>query len=93
MNFTDMVQKEYGTRNWVLARRTKNILARYGTDVVTLSKKQYRELEADLEFMQAPNHPAHAALVRFLESTTLATGLIRNLRAEGFTIERIIGGK
>lgn len=93
MNFTDMVEKEYGTRNWVLARRSKRILERYGSDVITLSKKQYRELEADLDFMKAPEHPAHRTLTQFLESAQLATGLIRNLRANGFTIEAIPGFK
>lgn len=34
-------------KNWVLARRTTNIVARYGSDVVCLSKKQYLQAETD----------------------------------------------
>ena len=34
-----------GGTNWVIARRTPNILARYGDDVICLSKKHYKDAE------------------------------------------------
>ena len=35
--------------NWVIARRTKNIVERYGNDVVTLSSKQHDALQDEYE--------------------------------------------
>lgn len=34
-----------GGSNWVLARRTKRIVERYGEDVICLSPKQYENAE------------------------------------------------
>ena len=46
--FLDWLRKRIG-RNWVIARRSKYIVARYGNDVVTLSSKQYAELQSEYE--------------------------------------------
>lgn len=35
------MQKELGGKNWVIARRTKNIVAKYGKDVKCVTSKQY----------------------------------------------------
>jgi hypothetical protein len=37
-----------GTRNWVVARRTANILTRYGTDVICLSPQQFKKLQTHI---------------------------------------------
>lgn len=42
----DFLRKRFG-KNWVLARRSSNIVARYGSDVVCLSPKQYAQAEDD----------------------------------------------
>lgn len=39
----DVFHNLIGGSNWVLARKTPNILARYGTDVICLSNKKYDE--------------------------------------------------
>lgn len=45
--------------NWVLARRTSRILAKYGESVVCLSPKRYRALEAEFN-AQLPNPEGEA---------------------------------
>ena len=42
------------TKNWVLARRTPRIVARYGDDVVCLTAKQLDQAEADYLNGKAP---------------------------------------
>lgn len=41
----DAFAKIVGGHNWVIARRSPRILARYGSDVVCLTPKQYTEAE------------------------------------------------
>ena len=41
----DEISNAVGSRNWVVARRTKRIIQRYGEDVVCLTEKRYKELE------------------------------------------------
>ncbi len=41
----DAFAKIVGGHNWVIARRTPNILARYGQDVVCLTPKSYQNAE------------------------------------------------
>ena len=43
--YLDFMHARLGS-NWVLARRSARIVARYGEDVKCLSKKEYREVEA-----------------------------------------------
>lgn len=47
-SFSEFLHRKVG-RNWVIARRTPSILARYGSDVVTFSKKQFAALEDEYE--------------------------------------------
>ena len=89
MNITDLIEREHGTRNWVLARRTKAIVERYGEDVVTLSAKQLRELELQLEYTMAPDHPMCALIEKLIAEQYPAAGFIRALRAEGYRIEKV----
>jgi hypothetical protein len=87
--FGEIVKREYGTDNWVLAaRRTSSIVRRYGEDVVVLSKKKYARLEQQLEWENAPDHPARELIAKLLRERYPAIGFIRALRAEGFKIER-----
>lgn len=41
-------------KNWVLARRSPRIVAKYGPGVICVSKKQYRQAEADYLDGKAP---------------------------------------
>lgn len=43
--YVDFLSNHFGGKNWVIARRTPNILARYGEDVICLSRKRYKEAE------------------------------------------------
>lgn len=40
MSIVEWLQENIG-RNWVIARRTPNILRRYGDDVICISKQRY----------------------------------------------------
>jgi len=44
--FADWLKQHVGD-NWVLARRTNRIIEKYGSDVITLSRKQYAKLEQE----------------------------------------------
>jgi hypothetical protein len=48
--FSEFLHEKVG-KNWVLHRRTARIVERYGKDVVCLSQRQYRDLEAQYERM------------------------------------------
>lgn len=87
--FGEMVKRKYGSANWVLARRTAAVVRRYGNDVVTLSKKQYRCLEDQLEWENAPDHPAAALITKLVAEQYPAAGFIRSLRAAGYRIEKV----
>lgn len=43
--YVDFLSNYFGGKNLVIARRTPNILARYGEDVICLSRRRYREAE------------------------------------------------
>lgn len=43
----DELRAVLGSRNWVIARRTPRIVARYGEDVLCLSPKAYAKAEAE----------------------------------------------
>lgn len=87
--FTELVEREHGSSNWVLARRTASILRRYGPDVVTLSKKEYRRLEDLLEWESAPAHPAGELIAKLVAEQYPAAGFIRALRSAGYRIEKV----
>jgi hypothetical protein len=44
----DEIAAYLGTRNWVVTRRTPKIIARYGEDVVCLSGKKFRAMQAEI---------------------------------------------
>jgi hypothetical protein len=86
---SDIIEREHGGRNWVIARRTKNILRTYGDDVITLSPKEYRRLELMHELETADAHPAYELLKDRLGSHCDAVNTIKMLREAGFRIERV----
>lgn len=47
-SFADFVRQRVGA-NWVIAKRTSRIVAKYGDDVVGLTPARYRKLQADYE--------------------------------------------
>lgn len=54
MDHVEFYRKRFGT-NWVLARRSPRILAKYGEDVVCITKKQMRQ--ADLDYRAEHGDP------------------------------------
>lgn len=48
---TDLIERKYGSRNWVVARRTSRIVERYGEDVVALSQRKFSALKAELDVL------------------------------------------
>lgn len=42
--YTDFINEKLG-KNWVIARRTSNIVRRYGEDVKCVSQSRYKEVE------------------------------------------------
>lgn len=88
---SDLIEREHGNRNWVLARRTPAILARYGADVVTLTRKQLGSLQKRFEIETADQSPAYPLLKKLLGSHCDAVNVIRALRDEGMKIETVYG--
>ena len=43
----DFLRDRFGGKNWVLSRRTPNIVRRYGEDVVCISKQRYAAVEQE----------------------------------------------
>lgn len=65
--FSEYLRAKVGS-NWVLARRTKRIVERYGADVVCLSRTRYKHLEAQYERETGrsaadPTMPSHAIVM------------------------------
>ena len=89
MTFTEFMRREIGS-NWVIARRTKNIVRGYGEDVVTLSHKQYKELELKWKIETADEHPACKILDLFIltDVPLSGAGIVCILLRAGFEIER-----
>lgn len=52
----DAFYKIVGGRNWVIARRTPRIVARYGVDVICLSPKRYAEAERVARLLQTEGY-------------------------------------
>lgn len=86
---SDLVKREHGHSNWVLARRSNRVLCQYGESVICLSQKQYRELDAQAEYENASEHPATTLIDKLIRENYPATGFIRALRAEGWRIEKV----
>ena len=91
MTLNDIIEREYKTTNWVIARRTQRIINRYGQDVVCLTSKKLRRLEKQLEIETADEHPAYPWLKRLFGNHCDAVNIIRGLREEGFRIEKVAG--
>lgn len=63
MTHVEFLRDRFGSANWVLARRTPNILRRYGDDVVCISKKQYAAVEKEWRYLYGdPYDKARAEL-------------------------------
>lgn len=60
MTFLDFLRDKIGP-NWVVAQRTPYIVARYGADVVCLSQKDYRDLQAGYRVLHGDPHDAQRA--------------------------------
>lgn len=54
---SDFMHREVG-HNWVVARRTKRIIAKYGDNVITLTPKRYSTLVAQFELSNLMKSPA-----------------------------------
>lgn len=90
MTITDLVEREHGTRNWVVARRTKRIVERYGDDVVCLSQKRFRALERESEYENATNHDALTPIMEAAHvSQRGAVSIVRQLLVRGWRIEKV----
>lgn len=87
---SDVIAQHHGKHPWVLARRTKRIVERYGDDVVCLSQKQYRDYERELDVANAPHHPAVPVLMDAGDmSRDRAAYFIAKLRVMGWRVEKI----
>ena len=49
MSFYDYIVLVLNSHNWVVARRTKRIVAKYGDDVVCISQKRYSHIRAEYD--------------------------------------------
>lgn len=68
MNIVDFYRQRFGD-NWVLSRRTPNIIARYGNDVNCLTKKQYDAATRDYrEAYGDPHDKARAGMYLALKA-------------------------
>lgn len=57
------LRDQFGGANWVLARRTANIVRHYGEDVKCISKRQYRKAEYEYrKLFGDPNDAVRAEL-------------------------------
>lgn len=86
---TDLIERERGSRNWVVARRSPRVLAQYGADVIALSRKEYARLEKQFELETMDQHPAYPWLKKLFRNHYDAVNILRWLREEGFRVERV----
>lgn len=49
-------RRQIGGANWVLARRTPAIVARYGEDVICLSREKYKDAERRAWLLQTEGY-------------------------------------
>lgn len=45
--YLEFLHNRIGGKNWVIARRTPNIVRRYGEDVICVSRKRYAQIERE----------------------------------------------
>lgn len=90
-NITDIVERKYGTRNWVVARRTKRIVEKYGEDVCTISSLTLRRLEKELEIETMDQHAAYPWLKKLFGNHCDAVNILKGLREEGFQVVKVYG--
>lgn len=86
---SDIIAERHGSTNWVLARRTRRIVERYGADVVTLTQKQYAAAAKEADIRNAEFHPAYLWFKKLFGNHCDAVNIIRGLREEGFKIEKV----
>lgn len=89
VDVTDIVKAKHGTGNWVIAKRTKRVVANYGEDVVCLSPREYAIYQKEAELASADEHPAYPWLKQLFGNHCDAVNIIRGLREAGFRIEKI----
>lgn len=62
MTYLEFVRGQLGT-NWVVARRTSRILARYGEDVVCISQQRMRAIDKEYRTLYGdPNDKVRAQM-------------------------------
>lgn len=91
MTRADYISEKLGSRNWIIAKRTKNILRRHGNDVVCISDKRYATIvkEYDMEHDTIIKHAAYKLLLKWLGNSCDAVNTIKMLRENGFRIEPV----
>ena len=90
ISVTDLVERKHGVRKWVVHRRTRRIVERYGDDVVCLSKKRYRDLEREAERLNLEQHPALDDVCAAIFEGHDGPSFLRALFARGWRLEKII---
>ena len=93
MTRADYISEKLGSRNWIIAKRTKNVLRRHGDDVVCISSKRYAEIQKayEMEHDTIITHAAFELLLKWLGAGRLcdAVNTIKMLRENGFRIEPV----
>lgn len=82
----DFLRERVGN-NWVLARRTPRIVARYGADVVCLSGKQLRELER--EYRKAHGDPHDKVRAELYRAAREAADLLMGIDPNFETLKKL----
>ena len=80
MNHTEFLSDRFGGKNWVLARRTANIVRQYGEDVICISRQRYAAVEKEYRALfgdpydktRAQLYCALREAVRLLERSNMA---------------------
>lgn len=89
LTVTDLIERDHGVRKWVVHRRTRRIVERYGADVVCLSQKKYRELEHEAECENMVNHPALNAVNAAIFAGRDGSSFLRELFVRGWRVEKV----
>lgn len=56
MDYVEFLSCSFGGKNWVLARRSMNVVRKYGEDVICISRKRYAEVEKDYRAIHGDPH-------------------------------------
>lgn len=62
----DELNAHFGTHNWVIARRTKNIVAKYGDNVVCVTQAAYTRAEQAIYKKRGWARPAEKVMRELL---------------------------